>query len=241
MKKQIKEKNARKKRTENAGVGSLQEFYANLKKAVADTGVSAWALEKKFGWHKQFLSNILRGDRDPRFPSIVRIVKSMHLSVDGLLGGGFQTETVHPQSVPLDQTVSVPSGTEIKKISVGFAEKVAQMHENDVELLDAIAGILIERKSRAMARFLHAVQDTGRGNPDGKGTLSGGVDSGKPDGSFRDRFGNTREDGDTDSGECEYFDDDDDFDFGDDDFKLDDDDDDFDFDEDDGDDDFFDD
>jgi hypothetical protein len=246
MKKRSKEKNAIGKQTENAGVEIPFEFYANLKKAVADTGISAWALEKKFGRHKQFLSNILRGDRDPKFSSIVRIVKGMRLSIDGLLGSGLQTEAAHPQSVSLAQAVSVPSGVEIKKISADFAEKVAQMHENDVELLEAIAGILLERKSRVMARFLHAIQDTERGNPAGKaktgrpaakGTLSGGSDSG-----FRDRFGNGGRDGDTDTDsiEREDFKDDDDFDFDDDDFELDDDDDD-DFDFDDDDDEFFDD
>jgi transcriptional regulator with XRE-family HTH domain len=238
MKKKTKENSARSKPSENAGVELLREFYINLKKAVSDTGISAGALAIKFGLPKQFISNILRGDHDPRFSTAVRIAKSMNLSVDGLLGNESQREAAPPQPVPFAQTVPVPSEVEVKNIHVSLAGKIAQMHENDVELLEAIASILIERKSRAMARFLCAVQDAERENPaskaktgksGGKGALPGGGDSGKPDDGRKDRFGNACGDGDADFGEYEDFNDDDDFDFDDDDFELDDDDDDDEF------------
>jgi uncharacterized protein (UPF0335 family) len=218
-------KTTREKRPDNSNLEVLREFYPNLKKAVADTGLSAYALAKKLGFDPQVISNLVRGDRDPKLSTVVRIVKGMQVSMDALLGLVPGKKSTVPESQPVLPAQSPPSvsGTTIKNGNIDLINQIARMPENDVELMKAIADVLTERRSHVMAKLLYAMQKSGKkGDLTAKTSeLAGKLEAQEdlsPGGCFDDDF-------DEDFGEDDDLDDTDDFDDFDDD---DDDDDDFD-------------
>jgi transcriptional regulator with XRE-family HTH domain len=146
-----------KNKITNPNLAVLQEFSLNLQKAVVDTGLTPYALSKKLGFDKDFIKNVIRGNRDPKFSTVLRITKGMQVSIDWLVGN--VTEDNPVQSKPVSEV-------EIKKENINFINKIAKMHDQDVELLEAIARILDERRVHAMARLLHAVRNP---NSSGKG------------------------------------------------------------------------
>jgi DNA-binding XRE family transcriptional regulator len=138
-----------KKKIANSTLIDIQEFSHNLQKAVLATGLTPYTLAKKIGVNKDAIKNLTKGDRDPQFSTAISIVKGMQLSMDELLG--IISGNTSIQSPPTPKI-------EIKKGNINFIEKITRMNEQDVELLEAIAGVLDDRRVRAVTRLLHAVQ-----------------------------------------------------------------------------------
>jgi transcriptional regulator with XRE-family HTH domain len=226
----------------NPNIDVIREFAANLQKAVDATGLTPYALAKKIGMDKDAIKNLLKGDRDPKFSTIIHLAKKMRVSLDQLLG----VKPVKPK-----REVEV----EVKKENSNLISRISALHKQDVELLETIIGVLEARKARSMARFLNAVRDskqpmnntkenkmTGITEKVGKSQTSGSsVDDDLDDDDFDDDlnddegFDDDRDFDDNENPDSEVdddFDDDDDFDedddFDDDDEDIPDDDDDFD-------------
>jgi predicted transcriptional regulator len=208
-----------KKKITNLNGTDIQVFSNNLQRSVLATGLTPYALAKNIGVDKDSIKNLMKGDRDPQFSTVISIVKGMRLSMDELLG-----------IVPALPAPKV----EVKKENINFIEKITKMNEQDVELLDSIAGVLDERRVRAVTRLLHAVQGTELPNKKEKEGLMAEAEkitskkvtkplSGFDDADFEDNedFEDDDYEEDEDFGENDDFDDgfedDDDFDFEDDD------------------------
>ena len=131
----------------NFSADILKDFLINFQKAVSDTGLTTYALAKKIGLDKAAIKNILQNKSDPRLSTAVCIAKWMGLSLDGLVG------IAPPQLSP------VPEIVELKKDNVSLINKINDMNDQDVELLDEIAGILIVRRTKRMAKLIKAVRD----------------------------------------------------------------------------------
>jgi transcriptional regulator with XRE-family HTH domain len=227
-----------KKKNKNYDMTDIQKFSGNLQKAVAATGLTPYSLAKKIGVSKDTVRNIMKGDRDPQLSTVINIVKGMQLSMDKLLG---LVENIPAPFYP------VPS-VGFQKENTNFIEKIRKMNEQDVELLEAIARILVERKNRAAVKLFHAIRGTelpGSNKNDGLIVKTEEIEKPETPKSPSVPNGADVDDPDEDDKFYEYdsFDDNDDFeddDFEDDDFEDDDFDNDLDddFDEDDNDDDF---
>jgi transcriptional regulator with XRE-family HTH domain len=155
-----------KNKIANPNLTVLQEFSLNLQKAVADMGLTPYALAKKLGFDTDTIKRVMRGNRDPKFSTVLRIAKGMQVSMDWLAG-----------NVSGDTPASVKSTSEfeVKKENINFINKIAKMQDQDVELLEAIAHLLDERRFRAVTKLLHAVQNTNsseKGKKDGLMTES---------------------------------------------------------------------
>jgi DNA-binding XRE family transcriptional regulator len=137
-----------KKKIENSCMTDIHKFSHNLQKAVTATGLTPYVLAKKVGVNKDSIKNLMKGDRDPQFSTVISIVKGMQLSMDKLLG------LVEDTQAPFYPVPKVG----VTKENINFIEKITKMNEQDIELLGAIAGILNERRNRAVARLLHAVR-----------------------------------------------------------------------------------
>lgn len=148
MKKQTIKKPVSKKVAANSSLDVLRDFSSNLKKAVEGTGLSPYALAKNIGLDKMAIKSAMREGCDPKLSTVVRIANGMRLSMDALLG----------KINKVDKPEPVPE-VKIKKEYTKFIDRVSKMREQDVELLDAIAAILDERRRRAVAKLLHAVQN----------------------------------------------------------------------------------
>ena len=182
------------------------EFSTNLQKAVTDTGLTPYALAKKIGVDRQAISRLLKGDRDPNLSTVIRIAKGMQVSMDQLLG-----------LIPVKSTTKK---VEIKKENLNLIDKISTLHEQDVELLEAIVDVLEKRRARTMAKFLNAIRDAksptkNKENPMDKtaekvrkkqtSKVSFGSDNDEDD--FEDGFDDFEEDSDT--SESDDFDEDD--------------------------------
>jgi len=133
----------------NPNIDVIREFAANLQKAVDATGLTPYALAKKIGMDKDAIKNLLKGDRDPKFSTIIHLAKKMRVSLDQLLG-------VKPVKPKREIEVEV----EVKKENLNLISRISALHKQDVELLETIIGVLEARKARSMARFLNAVRDS---------------------------------------------------------------------------------
>ena len=133
-----------KNQLKNNNNNILSEFSANLQKAVTNTGLTPYALAKKIGIDKQTISRLLKGDRDPNLTTVIRIAKDMRVSMDQLLG-----------LTPAKAKAEV----EVKKENLNLIDKISVLHEQDVELLEAIIGVLEKRRARTIAKFLNTVRD----------------------------------------------------------------------------------
>jgi len=131
----------------NSNIDVIRGFTANLQKAVDATGLTPYALAKKIGMDKDAIKNLLKGDRDPKFSTIIHLAKKMRISVDQLLG----VKPAKPKS-----EVEV----EVKKENLNLISRISALHKQDVELLETIIGVLETRKARSMERFLNAVRDS---------------------------------------------------------------------------------
>jgi len=151
-----------RKKTNNPNINILKKFSVNLHKAVMDTGLSPYALAKKINVDKDAIKNILQEGRDPKFSSVVKIVQGMQLSMDQLLGN-IKTDKV--QSPPVQKV-------ENKLKHFSLFEKLDNMHEQDIELLEIIAGVLNERRTRAMKNLLNAIQH-GKSKNKKEGSMTG--------------------------------------------------------------------
>jgi hypothetical protein len=159
-----------KKESVNQGLLILQEFSRNLQKAVSDTGLTPYALAKEIGLDKDSIKNVMSGDRDPKFSSVLRVIKGMRLSMDELIGN-ISVSKLTPAK-PAPAPAPAPQEVEIKKGNIDFISRIVKMNEQDVELLEAIAHILDERRIRAIARLFNAVQDS---SPSEKSEKKGGL------------------------------------------------------------------
>jgi transcriptional regulator with XRE-family HTH domain len=128
----------------------LHEFAANLQKAVNDTGLTPYVLAKKLGLDKQIISNLLRGGRDPKLSTVIHIIKKMQISADQLLGTTLKNKASQQKDV---------AEINVKKKNLSLIDKISVLNEQDIELLEAIVGVLEVRKARAASKFLSAVQD----------------------------------------------------------------------------------
>jgi DNA-binding XRE family transcriptional regulator len=193
----------------------LHDFTVNLQKAVADTGLSPYVLARKIGVNKDAIKNTIQEDRDPQFSTVVQIAKGMNLSLDQLLGNKF-IESNPPPSNP-------PPEVQIKKETINLIDRISKMHEQDIELLEAIAGILEGRRARVMAKFLNAVGEPKPPKMKKEGIMARATKKAKEhekkislsddedfDGDFEDS--ETREDEDFEDDEDEDYDDEDDYD-----------------------------
>jgi transcriptional regulator with XRE-family HTH domain len=203
-------------RVANPSLAALRDFSLNLQKAVSGTGLSPYTLARNIGLDRAAIKNAMSGDCDPRLSTMIRIAKGMKLSLDSLVGGT-------PADKPIVKPASVPE-TEVKKENIGFIDKIAKMHEQDVELLEKIACLLNERRISTMTKLFQAVQGSKLREENKK--VSGESDDGFESDDFEhdedfDDDDDYEDDDDSDDNEDEG----DDFDYGDD-FDDDDDDDD---------------
>ena len=151
--------------TKNTNIEVLGEFTRNLEKAVSATGLTPYLLAKKLGLDKAAVKTLLQGDRDPRFSTVVKLVIGMHLSLDQLLGN--TTSTTPSSSSPVETATAKIVVTNEK---ADLISSITKMHESDVELLVAIAGVLEARRSRAVAKLLQAVRKSRSPKKVGKNT-----------------------------------------------------------------------
>jgi transcriptional regulator with XRE-family HTH domain len=146
----MKKKNAAEHKPADITSAALHEFTVNLRKAVSDTGLTPYALSKKLGLDKCAIKNITRDGHDPKLSTVLKIVKGMRLSLDWLLG--------FPCSVDVDKPVQFyPASSAEVAQDVRFIDKIAKMHEQDVELLNAIADVLNNRRVRSVLGLASAV------------------------------------------------------------------------------------
>jgi transcriptional regulator with XRE-family HTH domain len=140
-------KAAARKTDKNSRLGVLGEFYSNLKKAVSDTGLSAYSLAKKLGVNDQSISNLLRGDRDPKLSTVIQIAKGMRVSVDDLAG-------ISDRAIPAESSkdLSLAAG-EIK-----FNGRAMKMYKPDIDLLEGIAVLLEKRREQAVLKLATAIR-----------------------------------------------------------------------------------
>jgi len=159
-----------KEKTIAVGTEVLNTFFANLQKALSDSGLSAYAYANKIGVDKMAVSNILQKRSDPKLSTVIRIAKGMNVSMDWLVGTvPFPpSPSVKPDnpsacacpSPCLPKSDKPPvSEVEIKKEHIDFIDKISKMHGSDIALLEAIAGILEDRRTRVMAKLLNAIKD----------------------------------------------------------------------------------
>jgi DNA-binding phage protein len=141
---------------------NLREFYINLQKAISDTGLTCYALSKKLGLDRNAVRNAVKGSTEPRLSTIIRIVKGMQISLDGLLGNEVDVKPILPESSP------PVSKVEVRKNDVKLIDKTNQLHERDLELLESIANILIDRRSLMMKKLLNAIQKVDQDKEDKK-------------------------------------------------------------------------
>jgi len=150
-----------KKHTENPNVEVLNDFYYNLQRAVADTGLTPYALAMKIGFDKNYISRLMHGDRDPNFSTIVRFINGTHFSLDELLGK--RKRSISSSKVE-EATTSASQALLI--------DKIKNTHEDDIEILDAIADILNKKRAHAVAKLVHAVKEKKDPPNKNKGLLS---------------------------------------------------------------------
>jgi DNA-binding XRE family transcriptional regulator len=195
-----------KKKTENSGQEVLQEFYVNLKKAVADTGLSSYAWAKKLGMDKQSISSIVRGNSDPKLSTAVRIARGARISLDSLVG-------ISCSSSRGDSYERPPLEAAANEKNAEFISRVMKMREPDIDLLEGIAVLLEKCREKAMSKLIQAIKD----KPVSGKPVAEGV---KATPSLKDDIGGLEEDYSDDDDGLE----DDDWDFEDDDFRFSDDD-----------------
>jgi predicted transcriptional regulator len=129
----------------------LHEFAFKLSEAVAETGLTPYGLAKNIGVDKQVISRLIKGNYDPKFSTVIRIVKSMNISMDGLLGICHSQNSVEPTQISEE--------VEVKTADIDFINSISKMHEQDIELLASIGEILNERRVQRMAKLVNAVLD----------------------------------------------------------------------------------
>jgi len=139
-------------------------FVINLQKAIKKAGLTPYSASVKAGIDKSAIIKMINKGKecDPRLFTIIRIAKTLNISIDWLVGNvavdkiptlGDALDLALPEKLEPEPEV------EIKKENINLISKISKMHKQDVELLEAIANILEDRKTRAMARLLHAVND----------------------------------------------------------------------------------
>jgi len=198
--------------TKNTNIEVLGEFTRNLEKAVSATGLTPYLLAKKLGLDKAAVKTLLQGDRDPRFSTVVKLVIGMHLSLDQLLGN--TTSTTPSSSSPVETATAKIVVTNEK---ADLISSITKMHESDVELLVAIAGVLEARRSRAVAKLLQAVQKSRSPKKVGKNTKIHNISDEFDEDDFTEDEDDDFDEYD-DFGEDDEFEDSDDFDEDDEDF-----------------------
>lgn len=122
-------------------------FLTNLRQAIADRGITPYALAVKLGIDKSAVSGLFRGTPDPRLSTVLRIVKSMQISMDYLVKDIY---------TPFQQD-NAPA-PDIKNKTNSLEKTASEMHNCDIELLEEIAVLLSERRERKVTKLIEAVE-----------------------------------------------------------------------------------
>ena len=144
-----------------------QTLSKNLKKAVEATGKTPYTLSASFGFDKGLIGNLLKGNRDPKFSSLVRLAEAMKVSVDELMElPERKKEILAKGSVeyyPTQQEKHTePSSIPVKEVILSLNQKIAEMSETDIELLCGIADLLEARRKKGVVKLLKAALEKNR-------------------------------------------------------------------------------
>jgi predicted transcriptional regulator len=140
-------------KNEDISLKVIQTFCQNLRNIVSDSGLSPYALAVKAGFNKDAVRNVMSGSRDPRLSTVIQVVKGLNLSFDSLLN--IDPDTVI-NSISLQQSLTA---LKITKNKINLFNKIATVHEQDIELLEGIIDLLEKRKIRAMTNLLNTVRN----------------------------------------------------------------------------------
>jgi transcriptional regulator with XRE-family HTH domain len=141
----------------------LKVFSDRLQRAIKFKKIDTATLAKNTGYKPEDIQRLLAGMREPSMKKLILLANALGCSVDYLLGLAPEpkqasvvveadTDALNPQSSERGQTSGQISGK-----SGSLLAMVPELLESDVELLMHIAGFLIERKEKRLARIAEAV------------------------------------------------------------------------------------
>jgi transcriptional regulator with XRE-family HTH domain len=142
----------------------LKVFSDRIQKAIEFKKIDLAALAKDLDYKPEDIRRLLVGMREPSMKKLMLLANSLGCSVDYLLG-------LAPEARRADVVVEVdadaikPPSSERGRTSGQISGKAgrlvamaSELPEFDVELLDRIAGFLIERKEKGLLKFVKIVK-----------------------------------------------------------------------------------
>jgi transcriptional regulator with XRE-family HTH domain len=159
----------------------LKIFSERIKNAIAFKKINIVDLAKGSEYTLYDINKLLNGMREPSMKKLILLANTLGCSVDYLLGltpeakrasvvVQADTNALKSQSIEPGQTSGHISG----KVAP-FLAAVPKLLESDIELLLYIAGFLIERKEKGLARFMKAVNDKAKRCPGNENSLKSSV------------------------------------------------------------------
>jgi transcriptional regulator with XRE-family HTH domain len=140
----------------------LKIFSDRLKKAIEFKKIDIAGLAKGSGYKPDDISKLLTGMREPSIKKLILLANTLGCSIDYLLG--FSPEAKRASvvvSADIDAVERQSSGHgQISGKAERFMAMLPKLLESDAELLMHIAGFLIERKEKGLARLMKAVADS---------------------------------------------------------------------------------
>jgi transcriptional regulator with XRE-family HTH domain len=204
----------------------LRVFSDRLQKIIEFNKTDIGVLAKSSEYKPDDIHKLLTGMREPGMKKLILLADSLGCSVDYLLGltptpqrasvvVEVDTNALNHQSSERGQTSGQISG----KIEP-FIAMVSKLPESDIELLIHIAGFLIERKNRRLAKIVDAITSKSSEKPDSISKTSRPKDDDFIDDDFEedDLWGDTEDEFEDDEFEEDDFEDEDEDDEGDEDF-----------------------
>jgi transcriptional regulator with XRE-family HTH domain len=143
----------------------LKIFSDRFREAIEFKKIDISVLAKEAEYKPDDIHKLLTGMREPGFKKLMLLANSLGCSVDYLLGltpkpqrasivVKADTEVLNPQPGERGQMSGQFSGV------VGqFVAMVPELLESDVEILMCLAGFLIERRERRLAKLMEAVNN----------------------------------------------------------------------------------
>jgi transcriptional regulator with XRE-family HTH domain len=189
----------------------LKVFSDRLQRAIKFKKIDTATLAKNTGYKPEDIQRLLAGMREPSMKKLILIANALGCSVDYLLGLTTEpkrasvvievdTDALNPQSRERGQTSGQISGK-----TGAFLAMLPELMEYDIELLMYIAGFLIGRKKKGLARFMDALASRA---PKKEDSLSSKVSNSKNDDDFTDDDFEEDELGDNDEFDDDFEEDD---------------------------------
>jgi transcriptional regulator with XRE-family HTH domain len=143
----------------------LNIFSDRLREAIEFKKMDISVLAKETEYKPDDIHKLLTGMREPGFKKIMLLANSLGCSVDYLLGLTPRPQrasiVIEADTNALNQQPSERGQTsgQISGIVGQFVAMVPKLLESDVEILTCLAGFLIERKEKRLAKLMEAVND----------------------------------------------------------------------------------